>query len=78
MNKKCNKCGCIENKEINTELYKYKNKIYCSECLTQKLLDDEVIEEETFTQYVMGNVIVGDEDEGVDFSNIFTEDIVKL
>lgn len=61
---KCDRCYEVYEWVIdNEELYKYEDKLYCWECLEQKLNDDDILDIGEMTYYNLGGEYIGDEND---------------
>lgn len=61
---KCDRCYEVyEWVKTDEELYKYEDKLYCWECLEQKLEDAEILRISTLTYYDLGGEYIGDEND---------------
>lgn len=61
---KCDRCYEVyEWVKVDEELYKYEDKLYCWECLEQKLEDAEILRISTLTYYDLGGEYIGDEND---------------
>lgn len=65
----CSEC------EIEYPIYEYKDNLYCSECLLEKLESEEKIEVWTVKHYMLNDDYIGNNDEN-DMEEV-TEDITK-
>ena len=63
MNKnKCDRCFEVyEWVKDDEDLYKYEDKLYCWECLVEKLNDDYILDVSSITYYSLGGEYIGDE-----------------
>ncbi len=62
---KCDRCFEVYRwvTTVDEELYKYEDKLYCWECLEQKLEDAEILEISALTYYNLGGEYIGDEND---------------